>query len=984
MEVFLMFRKRTIYLVLIFFCAILVNNCRTRKKGSHVTTTSDRLKEFSYEIEAELKLPVDRDVYIYAHLADLLRKKADHPDDMEEGANIDKIVSNIGSLTESFNETYREGFPIINSQGQIDRSKIRYWIARHIKFSSNALKNMNLSLTLDKTNENINITAVNNGDYITVKYRASFLGTTQNDYLSDPGAKLKTGDTISLPQNPLKIYFDTISPSIVDVYRRGISAVKDQGDSLDDAANDLETHLSTTRNLGEMLVSPCNITDGDAISPFNYFYYFDSSKEGCQAEVVVARVVAVNELSVKTTYPEYHRLFADNKLDFFIYYNKVGEEAPRASRNVARYLKEKQYSLVSFDLAWSGSGDPRPATPEDLFSYEFVIKSYKFAKNINGITYNVDVVVRDQFDDAQQKFRDAIGSKEIIVYDGHAGYGANIDSNFSVPESYPENTYQIFFLNGCSTYKYGMAEILTAKAFRDFDFNYLNADVVTSSNSIQGHSQQIALLDMIELAGTYYQVPLDKWTEEAKSTLSWLGVITKINIASDRDGNDKSFFMVSGEQGNTYQPGVNTYISPSITPIALEKVILSEEFDINLRFKALKIYIPNIIKANSKIEDSLSQIKKLCLKLGPDLSSKEDFQQLFYKNCNLQSIPRGGSGTVVLNGIEFAIQSGIYFYENMQVRSGHLSRPQKLKGGELGEILMVPGDEFTETGFSDTGTVSYGTIGQDTSVNLQQGTISISSGQNIQLDSEGRVSGFFTLKYFEYEAYKGILCIFEPNSWVFLPHSRITVSECWLKEDAVFKNVALKGKTQISFTETGEPWQFMISKDTILSTPSGIFSKNKVIFAANTYIRFNEKSEVTFGALGEPVSFSTMDISIDFPAKTTLDIVDDIISFDLPESQEYSKSFKTPVGQYPCEIGVFVYPGQPVYNHFHFFLKTRHPTSCLLEENVHLSNLNIAAKKGWVLVFNEEGTAVHAYDPNGNGQGPGPGPWPDGPVRPIH
>ena len=381
-------RGRMVFiLILIMLSMTLINSCRNRKKGSRVATTSDRLKEFSYELEGELKLSTDRDIYLYAHLVDLLRKKADHPDDLEEGAKIDKIVSDIKTLTESFNEAYREGFPIVNSQGQVDRSKIRYWIARQIRFSTAALKEKNLALTLNKTNEKVDMVVENKGDHITVKYRAVFLGTTQNDYRSTWDAKLKPGDTLSLPQDPIAVYFQSITPDITDVYRRGLSAIKGQGEPFDDAVNDLETHLSVTRNLGGMMPTTCNIFDGDAISPFNYFYYFDSSRAGCSADLSIARVTAVNELPVKTTYPEYHRLFADNKLDFFIYYNKVDTEAPLAAKNLARFLQKNKYSLVTFDLAWIGGDAPRTPAPEDLFSSDFIIRSYKYAKSINGIIY---------------------------------------------------------------------------------------------------------------------------------------------------------------------------------------------------------------------------------------------------------------------------------------------------------------------------------------------------------------------------------------------------------------------------------------------------------------------------------------------------------------------------------------------------------------------------------------------------------------------
>lgn len=65
-----MFRKHIIHSILIILGTILVSNCRIRKKDSHVSTTSDRLKEFLYEIEGELKL---KDSKYKRHFYDLVR-----------------------------------------------------------------------------------------------------------------------------------------------------------------------------------------------------------------------------------------------------------------------------------------------------------------------------------------------------------------------------------------------------------------------------------------------------------------------------------------------------------------------------------------------------------------------------------------------------------------------------------------------------------------------------------------------------------------------------------------------------------------------------------------------------------------------------------------------------------------------------------------------------------------------------------------------
>lgn len=82
----------------------------------------------------------------------------------------------------------------------------------------------------------------------------------------------------------------------------------------------------------------CYEPDGDPVSPFNYFYYFNNRQGSCpQNPQGFLQVAEVRDIPVKTTYPEYHKLFADHKLEALVFYNQVNDEGnPAAGYAAAR------------------------------------------------------------------------------------------------------------------------------------------------------------------------------------------------------------------------------------------------------------------------------------------------------------------------------------------------------------------------------------------------------------------------------------------------------------------------------------------------------------------------------------------------------------------------------------------------------------------------------------------------------------------------
>jgi antitoxin component YwqK of YwqJK toxin-antitoxin module len=365
----------------------------------------------------------------------------------------------------------------------------------------------------------------------------------------------------------------------------------------------------------------------------------------------------VKALEVKTTYPEYHRLLADKKVDLFIFFNEVSGEEKPASEALKKKLERLGYRAESTNAP-----------------YHFL-----YRKNIDGITLNIEWSVGYE---GRPLFVSAIKTHEIVIYDGHAGYGANIDNHFNKEDSFPDSQYQIFILNGCATYKYGMSQLLNVKALKDFDFYHQNIDVVTTYTSVSGHRQNDVIIEALEKAiPAYRKAAMDEGTKEVfKNQLSWLAIITKFNQVSDEYSRDNGIFMVSGEEDNDYEPGKTSF--PGMKQYSADELlelIHDAGQQEKSRIMALRAYMKyHVMKSDdTRVEDVLERTEQFCKANKQEAATV--FAAAFYlPGCQIRQLHLNKD--MPYQGVTLDATKDVIFYSTGKLQKAQLKESATIDG----------------------------------------------------------------------------------------------------------------------------------------------------------------------------------------------------------------------------------------------------------------------------------------------------------------
>ncbi len=273
--------------------------------------------------------------------------------------------------------------------------------------------------------------------------------------------------------------------------------------------------------------------------------------------------------------------------------------------------------------------------------YGVKIHSATLEKKVGDVTFQIDFVGENKFPTAKKELVKSVGTHEVVLYDGHAGFGGNIESAFTDPDAYPAQKYQILFLNGCRTYKYGMSEILTSKGLRDGDFSGRNVDVLTTAYAAIGHDTNWPLIDALEAGAAKHRLAETEWLPIDRESLSWLGIITKINHESDkvygRRAEPIGFYAVSGEENNVYTPGVSAYEPLTAKQIPWQKILKEVELTPEQRVKLIAHEITKIRSRSASPDVFVTQAKLLCQEANKIGGYDDGYGSYFSATC----IPQG-------------------------------------------------------------------------------------------------------------------------------------------------------------------------------------------------------------------------------------------------------------------------------------------------------------------------------------------------------
>ena len=290
--------------------------------------------------------------------------------------------------------------------------------------------------------------------------------------------------------------------------------------------------------------------EAEELNVNNLFYYFDPLRDSCplqESELVTGRYEVTSSLNAPTVYPEYNLLVADKRIDMVAIYGQIVH---------SQELKPDDNGWWAFkNVTWEFEtiGFEKVEVLADGLGHRLEIE-------LNGLTISITMYNPTGFadsvpkEDSKARFRAAIKNNELIYYNGHAFYGSlNVLNEKGV---YPENTYQIVFMDACWSYAYYTKQVFRNKATDEDPDGWALADVVNNTEpGITGSEMTAAVMWRILFSGA-----LAAHSGQDVTPYSWNNMIKYMNAHAEERAKqrpeypDPEIYGASGVRTNAFRP----------------------------------------------------------------------------------------------------------------------------------------------------------------------------------------------------------------------------------------------------------------------------------------------------------------------------------------------------------------------------------------------------------------------------------------------
>jgi hypothetical protein len=210
----------------------------------------------------------------------------------------------------------------------------------------------------------------------------------------------------------------------------------------------------------------CVEAGGHEVSVANLWYHYRPREAGCKlaAEDVMAATatVKVSPENSSSKYPEYHRVWEDGTLDIVAVFGKYEEgattddDAGIAAWN--SFMQELRLTLPKVAVTPSKAPE-RPGAAFPDVTYESVLEDGRQVR-VTALLVDKVAAAPASFD---ARFGELTPGADLVLYDGHAGLGANVRA-LSLKARFFPRKYQVFFMNGCDTFAYEDDSLVKARA----------------------------------------------------------------------------------------------------------------------------------------------------------------------------------------------------------------------------------------------------------------------------------------------------------------------------------------------------------------------------------------------------------------------------------------------------------------------------------------------------------------------------------------
>jgi hypothetical protein len=205
----------------------------------------------------------------------------------------------------------------------------------------------------------------------------------------------------------------------------------------------------------------CNDGEPDSVDVANYWYHYRPQADGCNlapADIVsLPAKVTRSTLNTDGKYPEYQKVWEDGSLRVVALFAKyaVGDTG-NDDAGIDAYNRFVQAVAAELPGARTTPATvnsvPGVAQPDITFQTDTVEVVAMLVDGVPNMTTAQNT-----------RYAQLTPGADVILYNGHAGLGANVAALSKKGYFFPD-TYQIVFMNGCDTFAYIDNTLATTRA----------------------------------------------------------------------------------------------------------------------------------------------------------------------------------------------------------------------------------------------------------------------------------------------------------------------------------------------------------------------------------------------------------------------------------------------------------------------------------------------------------------------------------------
>lgn len=256
---------------------------------------------------------------------------------------------------------------------------------------------------------------------------------------------------------------------------------------------------SVTYHNGRLEI-PC----GDSSHPGDtyYWYFFDPLAYSCKLtegkDYVTFRGLYSPLENTEKTYPEYQRVFEDQKMEAALFYGLDDPRGPREPQNSsdvnAPNIKAMQRDLIQSGFQKRVWADLEIEQILQGASFDLpYIETWTKNSPRGELTVHVYFGATDSsWGTAFHKFFAHFGkSSDLMVYAGHSGLGEYLDPKLlfrNEPQVLAGPMYQLIYFNSCSSYPYYNLDFFQLKATEQDPLGTKNLDILVNGLSTYFYS----------------------------------------------------------------------------------------------------------------------------------------------------------------------------------------------------------------------------------------------------------------------------------------------------------------------------------------------------------------------------------------------------------------------------------------------------------------------------------------------------------------